>query len=78
MENWLDPVYDSRGMGAADNWATEEGGVPSLDLMERAAALAYIGKNVDPAVFGEVALASDVVFGHWNEATKLFTAALGD
>ena len=36
MPDWLDPVYDARGMGAADRWAIEEGGIPSLDLMETA------------------------------------------
>lgn len=36
MAAWLDPVYDARGMGAADRWAIAEGGIPSLDLMETA------------------------------------------
>ncbi len=36
MEGWLDPVYDAAGMGAADRWAIEEAGVPSLELMEAA------------------------------------------
>lgn len=36
MEAWLDPVYDAAGMGAADRWAIEEAGIPSLDLMEAA------------------------------------------
>ncbi len=36
MASWLDPVFDARGMGAADRWAIDEGGVPSLDLMEAA------------------------------------------
>jgi hydroxyethylthiazole kinase-like uncharacterized protein yjeF len=36
MTDWLDPVYDGPGMSEADLWATEEGGVPSLDLMEAA------------------------------------------
>jgi NAD(P)H-hydrate epimerase len=36
MDSWLDPVYDAAGMGAADRWAIEEAGVPSLDLMEAA------------------------------------------
>mgnify|MGYP001434142221 CR=1 FL=1 len=36
MEAWLDSVYDAAGMGAADRWAIEEAGVPSLDLMEAA------------------------------------------
>ncbi|MBK5231918.1 MAG: NAD(P)H-hydrate dehydratase [Thermoleophilia bacterium] len=36
MASWLDPVYDARGMGAADRWAIDEGGIASLDLMEAA------------------------------------------
>jgi hydroxyethylthiazole kinase-like uncharacterized protein yjeF len=36
MESWLDPVYDAQGMRAADSWAIEDQGVPSLDLMETA------------------------------------------
>src|SRR4051812_34378577 len=34
---WLDPVYEAGGMRAPDAYAIEERGVPSLDLMERAA-----------------------------------------
>jgi NAD(P)H-hydrate epimerase len=34
--NWLDPLYDAVEMRAADAWAIQEQGVPSLDLMERA------------------------------------------
>ena len=34
---WLDPLPDAEQMRAADAWAIEERGVPSLDLMERAA-----------------------------------------
>jgi NAD(P)H-hydrate epimerase len=36
MDGWLDPVYDAQGMRAADSWAIEEQGIPSLDLMETA------------------------------------------
>jgi ADP-dependent NAD(P)H-hydrate dehydratase / NAD(P)H-hydrate epimerase len=36
MESWLEPVYDAAGMRAADAWAIDEVGVPSLDLMEAA------------------------------------------
>src|SRR5919108_4470746 len=36
MEDWLDPVYDAEGMRAADSWAIDEQGVPSLELMETA------------------------------------------
>jgi ADP-dependent NAD(P)H-hydrate dehydratase / NAD(P)H-hydrate epimerase len=33
---WLDPLFEAAEMRAADAWAIEQGGVPSLDLMERA------------------------------------------
>lgn len=33
---WLDPLYEADEMRAADAWAIEEAGVPSLDLMDRA------------------------------------------
>src|SRR5215208_2789013 len=36
MDAWLEPVFDAAGMRAADSWAIEEQGVPSLDLMETA------------------------------------------
>src|SRR3954447_26326172 len=36
MDGWLDPVYDAQGMRAADSWAIEQQGVPSLELMETA------------------------------------------
>jgi ADP-dependent NAD(P)H-hydrate dehydratase / NAD(P)H-hydrate epimerase len=36
MEDWLTPLYDAAGMRAADSWAIEEQGVPSLELMETA------------------------------------------
>ena len=36
VQAWLDPLYDAAGMSAADRWAIEEAGVPSLELMETA------------------------------------------
>jgi ADP-dependent NAD(P)H-hydrate dehydratase / NAD(P)H-hydrate epimerase len=36
LPDWLDPLYDAAEMRAADAWAIEEQGVPSLDLMELA------------------------------------------
>jgi len=36
MESWLTPLYDAAGMRAADSWAIDEQGVPSLELMEAA------------------------------------------
>src|SRR3954447_13074001 len=38
LPDWLDPVYEAAEMRATDEYAIEERGVPSLDLMERAAA----------------------------------------
>jgi hydroxyethylthiazole kinase-like uncharacterized protein yjeF len=37
LPDWLDPVYEADEMRATDSFAIEEKGVPSLDLMERAA-----------------------------------------
>jgi NAD(P)H-hydrate epimerase len=36
MEGWLEPLFDAAGMRAADSWAIQEQGIPSLDLMETA------------------------------------------
>ena len=36
MEPWLRGLYDAEGMRAADSWAIEDQGVPSLELMEAA------------------------------------------
>src|SRR5262245_56655455 len=38
MEDWLEPCLDAEEMRAADRWAIEDRGVPSLDLMETAGA----------------------------------------
>src|SRR5215213_9290057 len=38
LPDWLDPLYEAAEMRAVDEYAIEERGVPSLDLMERAAA----------------------------------------
>src|SRR3954465_7127749 len=37
LPDWLDPAYTAEEMRATDAYAIEEKGVPSLDLMERAA-----------------------------------------
>jgi ADP-dependent NAD(P)H-hydrate dehydratase / NAD(P)H-hydrate epimerase len=37
LPDWLDPVYEAEEMRATDAYAIEQRGVPSLDLMERAA-----------------------------------------
>ena len=36
MERWLEPLFDAAGMRAADSWAIDDRGIPSLDLMETA------------------------------------------
>ncbi|HEX2128005.1 MAG TPA: NAD(P)H-hydrate dehydratase [Solirubrobacterales bacterium] len=36
MEDWLAPLHDATTMRAADAWAIDEQGVPSLELMEAA------------------------------------------
>lgn len=36
LPSWLSPVYDAAGMTAADRWAIDQAGVPSLTLMESA------------------------------------------
>jgi len=36
MESWLEPCLDTEEMRAADRWAIEDQGVPSLELMESA------------------------------------------
>jgi len=36
LPDWLDPLFEADEMRAADAWAIEERGVPSLELMERA------------------------------------------
>jgi hydroxyethylthiazole kinase-like uncharacterized protein yjeF len=37
LPDWLEPLYEAAEMRAVDAWAIEEEGVPSLELMERAA-----------------------------------------
>ncbi|MEA2405767.1 MAG: ADP-dependent NAD(P)H-hydrate dehydratase / NAD(P)H-hydrate epimerase, partial [Thermoleophilaceae bacterium] len=38
LPDWLDPLFSAEEMRAADSYAIERAGVPSLDLMERAGA----------------------------------------
>ena len=38
LPDWLEPLFGAQPMRAIDRWAIEERGIPSLDLMERAAA----------------------------------------
>ena len=50
MESWLDPIFDADGMRAADSWAIETEGVPSLELMEAAgSAIADAVAGLNPA-----------------------------
>ncbi|MFM8520179.1 MAG: NAD(P)H-hydrate dehydratase [Solirubrobacterales bacterium] len=70
MRPWLVPLYDSAGMAAADRWAIDQAGIPSLDLMEtagRAVADAAVGM-----VGGESVL---VVCGKGNNAGDGLVAA---
>lgn len=70
MESWLRPLFDAEGMRAVDQWAIEERGVPSLELMEAA------GRAVAEAV---AELAPDgsirVVCGKGNNGGDGFVAA---
>jgi ADP-dependent NAD(P)H-hydrate dehydratase / NAD(P)H-hydrate epimerase len=70
MESWLEPLFDAAGMRAADSWAIEEVGIPSLDLMETA------GRAVADAA-GEVATGGPirVVCGKGNNAGDGLVAA---
>ena len=38
MKDWLEPCLDAEEMRAADRWAIEDQGIPSLELMETAGA----------------------------------------
>jgi hydroxyethylthiazole kinase-like uncharacterized protein yjeF len=70
VEDWLTPVYDAAGMRAADSWAIDDQGIPSLDLMETA------GKAVAEAA-GEAASSRRVrvVCGKGNNAGDGLVAA---
>ena len=70
LEDWLTPLYDAAGMRAADAWAIEEEGIPSLELMETAgSAVAEAARDV--ATDGRVC----VVCGKGNNAGDGLVAA---
>ena len=77
MEDWLDPVYDAAGMAAADRWAIEVAGVPSLELMEAAGrglarAAAEVAGEESPIASGR---AVTVVCGKGNNGGDGLVAA---
>ena len=75
MEAWLDPVYDAAGMGAADRWAIEEAGVPSLELMEAAGrGLARVAADLSTTEGGNEGLIT-VVCGKGNNGGDGLVAA---
>ncbi len=75
MEPWLDPVYDAPGMGAADRWAIEEAGVPSLELMEAAGrGLARVAADLSTSELGNERLVT-VVCGKGNNGGDGLVAA---
>jgi ADP-dependent NAD(P)H-hydrate dehydratase / NAD(P)H-hydrate epimerase len=70
LEDWLTPLYDAAGMRAADSWAIEQQGIPSLDLMETA-GMAVAEAARDVATDGRVC----VVCGKGNNAGDGLVAA---
>jgi NAD(P)H-hydrate epimerase len=70
MEPWLEPLHDAASMRAADAWAIEERGVPSLELME-AAGLALAEAAAELAGSGPV----KVVCGKGNNGGDGLVAA---
>ena len=70
MRPWLDPLYDAAGMAAADRWAIDEAGIPSLELMETA------GRAVADIAMGMAGSGSVlVVCGKGNNAGDGLVAA---
>jgi NAD(P)H-hydrate epimerase len=51
--HWSEPLYDAAGMRAADGWAIERAGVPSLELMELAGQ-AIARAALEPAPEGPI------------------------
>ena len=70
LPGWLEPLLDAERMRAVDSWASGDGGVPSLDLMERAGAgLAAVAAAMAPE--GRIA----VVAGKGNNGGDGLVAA---
>src|ERR1700748_1437779 len=70
LPDWLDPLPDAREQRALDEWAMQERGIPSLELMERAGTgLADLVGELAPA--GRVA----VVCGKGNNGGDGLVAA---
>jgi hydroxyethylthiazole kinase-like uncharacterized protein yjeF len=70
MEDWLDPCLDADEMRATDQWAIQEQGVPSLELMETAGR-AVAGAAAELASVGRAA----VVCGKGNNGGDGLVAA---
>ncbi|MBX5470016.1 MAG: NAD(P)H-hydrate dehydratase [Thermoleophilaceae bacterium] len=72
LPDWLDPLYEAAEMRACDAWAIEQRGVPSIDLMERAAAgLARVAAEVAAGRPGPVR----IVIGKGNNGGDGLAAA---
>jgi len=70
LPGWLEPLLDAERMRAVDSWASGDGGVPALDLMERAGAgLAAVAAAMAPE--GRIA----VVAGKGNNGGDGLVAA---
>lgn len=55
IPRWADPLYDAAGMRAADAWAIEGQGIPSLELMELAGQ-AIARAALEPAPEGPIVI----------------------
>jgi ADP-dependent NAD(P)H-hydrate dehydratase / NAD(P)H-hydrate epimerase len=94
LPDWLDPLYEAAEMGAADSFAIEERGVPSLELMERAGeGLARVAAEVADSASrtgpirvvvgggnngGDGLVAARVLRERGREVEVLATGALGE
>jgi hydroxyethylthiazole kinase-like uncharacterized protein yjeF len=69
--DWLDPLFTAEEMRAADAFAIEEAGVPSIDLMERAA----VGLARAAAAAAEPGLPIRILCGRGNNGGDGLAAA---